>query len=634
MLIIKDLCLVFGQRAIFDNVSLSVNEGQKVGLVGANGSGKSTLLKIIAGLQHYDSGNISVGKETTVAYLPQELTINSPQNIFDEAFSAFDHLIKLRETCATLEHQIQNHESDEKTAELLERYTHASQELAQIPAKSYEQKTESILSGLGFAKNQWNTPVQHLSVGWKMRLVLGKLLLKDADLYLFDEPTNHLDIVTKDWFLDFLQNSKKSFILVSHDRYFLDHACNYIYELSLGKGKMYTANYSGFLEQKQHAEELLEKAYVQQQKEIKKKKETIERFRAKASKASMAQSMIKSLEKIELIEIEKKQGAITFSFAPIARSGDVVLHVSQVSKHFEHKTLFQNVSFDLFRGEKTAVVAANGVGKTTLFNCLMKKTEYKGAVKFGHNVHPAFFEQNQDLTLNPNKTILEEVEESCKTTEARGIARTMLGSFLFPGDDVHKKIAVLSGGEKNRVAMVKVLLTPANFLILDEPTNHLDIQSKEILMQALTQYQGTILFVSHDRSFLDGLAHRILELTPQGIRSFKGNYESFLYCKKQQQAELAATKAPQTNKLGTRSQEQNKQETEASARQKYESRKKLANLERKIAKLEEEQQALQINLGSTEWGSADYKKIEEKIQKNNQELALASAEWEKLMIED
>lgn len=628
MLIAKDLCLSFGTQAIFDHVSFTVSEGEKVGLVGRNGAGKSTMLKAISNMQGLEDGVVSIERGKKIAYLPQEVVLHSSKSVLDEAFSTFAHIFDMKKELDELERFFADHAADEADPIKVERYGHLIHECAGIDIAGLELKTNNILQGLGFSQERLSKSVDELSVGWKMRLVMAKLLLQDADLYLFDEPTNHLDIVAKDWFLEFLQASKAGFMLVSHDRYFLDHACDHILELERGKGTMYYGNYSTYIEQKEQAAELKERAYVQQQKDIKRKVETINRFKASASRATMAQSMMKQLDKIERIEPDRKQGVARFTFTPVVRSGEIVLNVEDISKSFDQNLLFKDVNFQVSREEKVALVAANGVGKSTLLTMIMGKMPHQGgAISFGHNVTPICFEQDQEKSLNQQKTILQEVEDSCTTSQARSVARAFLGAFLFPGDDVHKRIGVLSGGEKNRVAMVKVLLAQANFLILDEPTNHLDLESKEILLQALKQFGGTILFVSHDRSFLDALATRVIELSPTGVKSYKGNYEAYLYYK-QQQAEANAPSAQSgTITLGAKKPAQSKAPEVTkkdgpvlSGKEAFELRKKRNNLERKIEKLEQERDALQE--GSDETAVNRLKDVTKLLQ-------AAYVEWEK-----
>ena len=622
MLIAQGLELIFGQQEVFNDVSFTVQLGQKVGLVGRNGAGKSTLLKVLAGRQPLDKGTVSIERERKIAYLPQEVVLLSSRSVLEETCSVFENAQALQKTTAELEAILC---TGEATDQQFEDYQTAIMALAEFDLPALIVEAKQVLQGLGLGQDRWDTPVDQLSVGWKMRVVLAKLLLQKADLYLFDEPTNHLDIVAQSWFLQFLKNAKFGFLLVSHDRYFLDHVCDYIFEVEMGRGTMYTANYTLYLEQKKQAEELKLKAYEAQQREIKKKMEVINKFRASAARASTAQSMLKSLDKMEKIEIHAGPASMRIMVPPAKRSGDIVMKVQGIAKQFGEKKLFSDVAFDIMRGEKVALVAANGVGKTTLLTILMGKLQQDaGTYTLGHNVLPVLFEQDQERSLNPEKTVLAEAEISAKTQTAHARLRPLLGSFLFSGDDVEKRIRVLSGGEKNRVAMVKVLLAEGNFLLLDEPTNHLDLQSKEILGQALKQFEGTILFVSHDRTFLDELATRVLELRPDGVRSYKGNFESYQYAKHiEERAELEKQGAIADPKKQSKPVKKDVPKTE-------DTKKKLQDLESKIAKLEREAESIANKFADVSWGSDEYKKLEATHQGLKAQLAQAYEQWEEI----
>lgn len=629
MITASNVSLNFGLRELFKNVSFSIEKNQKIGLVGRNGSGKSTLLKVLSGQQGIDEGQILIEKQVKIAYLPQEVVLTSQRSVFDEALTTFGTLVDLNHEFEKLKYELEQKKA--LNSSQTERFAYLQHEL--FEENNFDQlsaQTKKMLLSLGFEENKLNKPVTELSVGWKMRLVLAKLLLQKADFYLFDEPTNHLDIVAKDWFLDFLKHADMGFILISHDRFFLDTLCKNIFEIERGILKIYKGNYTSYLEQKEKAEAILLVQYEAQQKHIKKMMETINRFRAKASKASMAQSMLKALEKIELIEIESKPAKVKLNFSNVKRSGDIVLSVKNISKSFDSQTLFKNVSFDIMRGDKVALVAANGKGKTSLLNLITGKyNPENGNFKFGHNVEFAFFEQDQEISLNKNRTILEEVESVCTTSEMRQRVRGLLGAFLFSGNDAEKKIRVLSGGEKNRVAMVKILLKDANFLILDEPTNHLDIQTKEILLDALVQYPGTILFVSHDRTFIDNLATRVLELLPDKIINYPGNYESYLYHKKQldtQEKEHAdKTKLNQANTAITEISKKT-----SSSKEWYEQKKRLGTVERKIDSLEKEMLELNQKLEALEYSSDVFQTSFHRINDIKEQLEVLYQEWEDL----
>ena len=619
MIQIRNINLSFGDQILFDNISFTVSYNQKIGLVGRNGAGKSTLLKIIAKQQTLDGGKVAVEKGSRIAYLPQEVVLMSQRSVIDETLSVFQDLFVLQQECSEIETALDAGTADD---EMLERYSHIQSELTELDGDRVLIKVKKVLTGLGFDIQKQAMSVDQLSTGWKMRVVLAKLLLTDAEFYLFDEPTNHLDIVAKDWFAEFLQNSSKGFLLVTHDRYFLDKVCSEIIELDRGKAKRYQGNYSFFIEQKEIEEVLLNKKYQEQQREIKRKKATAERFRAKASKAKMAQSMFRELEKMELIEPPQQHKEVRISFNEIQRSGKVVLTVEGISSGYGEKTILRDISLLVERGEKVGLVAANGVGKTTLFKTLIKQLPCKtGFVELGHNVAMTYFEQDQEKVLKPENTILKEVEDACPNAETRKRVRTLLGTFLFPGDDVLKKIRVLSGGERNRVAMVKVLLQDANFLLLDEPTNHLDLQSKSILLSALQHYQGTVFFVSHDRTFLENLATRIIELTPQGAISYPGDYDSYLYHKKSLQKQTE-TKNYQKNS------KQKKEKTKNGLG--YQDRKKLKKLESKISRTEKELAREQKSFANLEYGSHEFEEAVGRVKKGEEVLEALMKKWEEL----
>lgn len=604
MLQIKNASLTLGTQEIFDDISFQISDDQKVGLVGRNGSGKSTLLKVIAGQIQLDSGQVAIERNKKIAYMPQEIIFDSKNSVLDEAVQEFS-------------------EDDD--------------------IEHVKVKAKKILTGLGFDNNNLQNqnlqeqPVSELSVGMKMRLVLAKLLLQNADFYLFDEPTNHLDIVTKEWFYNFLKNAKFGFILVSHDRFFLEKVCEIIIELEKHKSTSYYGNFTFYLDQKQKKQELIESTYKRQKKEIDQKQKTIDRFKASASKAKMAQSMVKQIAKIELVEPESPLPSIKLRFPEATRSGSIVLKFDNLKKTFQDKIIFQNISGEIKRGDKVGLVAPNGTGKTTLFNLLIGKYPIEqGKIEFGHNVKYTVFEQDQKKALNPKNTIIEEVLDSCSNiTEAE--IRGFLGAFLFSSDDVYKKISVLSGGELNRVAMVKVLLQRANFLLLDEPTNHLDIYSKDILLQALQQYDGTLFIVSHDHDFLNNLTNKIFELTPNRLYSYEGNYESYLDQKKAtaayNQLNLQSdntVKSPQDPKNINTQKIQSDGNTENLIKN---IKREQAIIESKISQTEQEITKIFETFGDFEYDSDDFKRATEKIQNKQKSLKEFMAKWEMLLKE-
>lgn len=619
MIIARNLSLSFGVQSILKDATFTINKEQRVGLVGRNGSGKSTLLSLIAGLNQPDGGALSVSNQYTLAYLPQEVTLASKKSIIDETMTAFADVSAINAELKQLEVMLENKNF---TQSVFDRYHELQEKLQELNPDRARAEVERMLIGLGFSAQQFDQPVSTLSVGWKMRIVLAKLLLQKADFYLFDEPTNHLDIVAKEWFLDFLKNAPFGFLLVSHERYFLDELCTTILELELGNATFYTGNYAKYEQLKERNTIALHQAYEQQQKEIKQKQATIDRFRASANKARMAQSMIKQLDKIERIELPPTPKTVNFAFPPVTRPGKIVLKVHNVGHTFETKKIFDNASFMLERGQKAAIIAPNGGGKTTLFNCIAGKLPLQqGHVSFGHNVDYALFDQDQNVTLALDKTVYENIADSCPTISSQTI-RSFLGSFLFSNDDIQKKVKVLSGGEKNRVGMVKTLLQNANLLLLDEPTNHLDIPSKQILLKALQNYEGTILFVSHDRDFISELATQIIELTPKQTVVYPGNYDDYVYAKQQQSASAGThTKAPVAKK--------NEQDDKKNCtKQRHELNKKCNALERKIEKLEKDIQKASERLATMTYGQDGYQEAVAVLENLQNELNGSMQEWE------
>lgn len=623
-IIIHNLLLSFADRVLFDSINLSIDYSEKIGLLGRNGSGKSTLLKVIAGQQQADSGSVSYDKKKTIGYLPQELVLRSKKSVFDETLDVFSSFLQAKQEIKDIENRLATGVDDNTAAALVDRYAILQEQCAQFDENQANVKAERILKGLGFSESQCNQSIDTLSVGWRMRVTLAKLLLQEADFYLFDEPTNHLDLPTKEWFFSFLKESDFGYLLVTHDKYFLEHTCEKIIEIERGAITVYKGGFSSYLEQKEKKQEELLAAYKQQQKEIARKQETINRFRAKATKAAMVRSMIKDLEKMERIEIESTMSTVHFSFAEVVRAGKIVLEIKNVSHSFDDTPLFSNASCNIMRGKKVALIAPNGTGKTTLFNLIVGTLPLQhGSITLGHNVSPAYFQQDQTRVMNKNNTVLQEVLDACRHVPEAKI-RSFLGAFLFSGDDVQKKIHQLSGGEKNRVAMVKVLLQDANFLLLDEPTNHLDIYAKEVLEQALQQYKGTILFVSHDHDFVQNVADTILELTPNGLYPYDGNYESYLYHKT-----MTLNSQQKVIKKNDQIVQKNKQPKDAQQDRQF--KKQLRSLEARIKKLEKKQEDLAQQLSGLLYGTNEYEKAISALTTIDTEIKNSYDEWEHIM---
>lgn len=615
MIFVKNIQLQFGSQVIFDDISCIINKTDRIGLVGRNGTGKSTMLKVIDGLIGLDKGSIEIQKGAKIAYMPQEVVIVSEKNVLDETLSALGHLYDLAQEKDKLHDKIQH----DPTEDDMIRYAEIEYELIEQAYDAKKVQAQIILTGLGFDEAKQKLNVSQLSVGWRMRVILAKLLTQEADFYLFDEPTNHLDISAKNWFLKFLKEGDFGYMLVCHDRYFLDKVCNKTFEVCLGKLTIYHGNYSYYLEQKQIRAAHLQQAYEQQQREIKHKEMTIARFRASATKAAMAQSMIKALDKIERIEIESKPKTMSLKLTPPARSGEYVLTVKNLSHEFNRR-LFKDVSLEIQRGDKVALVAPNGTGKTTLFNLIAKKLALQnGSIELGYQVSTALFDQDQEKVLDPNKTIIQEVIAACPGAP-ESMIRSVLGSFLFSGSDANKLTKVLSGGERNRVAMSKIILSKANFFMLDEPTNHLDIESKEVILNALKSYEGTILFVSHDQDFVNKLATKIIELNENGVTLYYGNYDEYLetkdILKKPANEKPTATTAKPTQSL----------KPEAK-KELFELQKKAKNIGNKIKQLEQQIPETLSNMGNVEFGSDQYVKLQEQLTRFQTDLKKATEQW-------
>ena len=565
MLHLDGITLHFGDRPLFDNISAMINPGERIGLVGPNGAGKSTLLKIIAGEQSVDSGSVHMSNTATVGYLPQDGVDPDPElTVFTEVEQVFSDVLNMRDEQQRIQKKIEHLEpGSSEHNKAIETFGSLQHQLEHAGAYSIKADIERILKGLGFHESDFDRSTTEFSGGWLMRIALAKLLLRKPSYLLLDEPTNHLDIESLQWIENFLINYEGAVIIVSHDRSFLNLVTKRTLALQKGNMHDYAGNFS-FYEKKSAEElELLKKRYENQQKEIKQTQEFIDRFRYKATKAKQVQSRIKQLEKMEKIEIDEDHSEISFRFPPPQRSGQIVLKLQNVEKKYGNNTVFNGIDYEIERGDKIAVVGPNGAGKSTLIRILAgNESITSGSREEGYNVTPGYFAQHQADELNPKNTALEEMQlAGDRETETR--LRTILGCFLFIGDDVFKKVSVLSGGEKSRLALAKMLLNPGNFLIFDEPTNHLDMQSKNILQQALQQFEGTLMIVSHDRDFLDPIVNKTLEVQPGRLKTWLGNVSYYL----DKKAEEAATaendsSSKQTTSNGVSRKEQRRIEAE------------------------------------------------------------------------
>ncbi|WP_277098753.1 ABC-F family ATP-binding cassette domain-containing protein [Coprobacter secundus] len=534
MISVDGLTVEFGGTTLFHDISFVINDKDRIALMGKNGAGKSTLLKILAGIRTPNKGYISVTKDTVIAYLPQHLMTDNTCSVFEETSQAFSHLFEMEKKIEYLNNELANrtdYESESYYA-LIEEVSALSEKFYAIDVTNYEEDVEKILLGLGFKRSDFDRPTSDFSGGWRMRIELAKLLLKKPDILLLDEPTNHLDIESIQWLEDFLVNSAKAVIVISHDKAFVDNITARTIEVTMGRIYDYKVNYSKYLELRKERREQQQKAYNDQQKMIADTKDFIERFKGTYSKTLQVQSRVKMLEKLELIEVDEEDtSALKLRFPPSPRSGNYPVIAENVGKSYGNHTIFKNVSFTIERGDKVAFVGRNGEGKSTLVKCIMNEIEHEGILTLGHNVQIGYFAQNQASLLDEELTVFQTIDNVAKG-DIRTKIRDILGAFMFGGENSTKKVKVLSGGERSRLAMIKLLLKPVNLLILDEPTNHLDLKTKDILKTALQDFDGTLIVVSHDRDFLDGLVTKVYEFGNQKVTEHLHGIYEFLEKKK------------------------------------------------------------------------------------------------------
>lgn len=531
---VENLTVSFGGFILLDDIGFVVDKKDRIALVGKNGAGKSTLLKIFAGLQEPAKGRISMPKDVVVGYLPQQMQFSSEQTVKEEAFLAFESILKIEAALENLNRELAEREDYESDSyhKLIDTITHLSERLVIEGASNLEAEVEKTLMGLGFTRNDFERPVTEFSGGWRMRIELAKLLLQKPDILLLDEPTNHLDIESIQWLENFLATQANAVILVSHDRAFIDNVTQRTIEISLGKVYDYRVHYSKYVVLRKERREQQVRAYENQRKQIEDTEDFIERFRYKATKAVQVQSRIKQLEKIERIEVdEEDNSALRLKFPPAPRSGSYPIVMENLSKSYGERLVFANATLTVNRGDKVAFVGKNGEGKSTLVKCIMAQIPYEGELQLGHNVKIGYFAQNQADLMDEKQTVFQTIDYVA-VGDVRTKIRDILGAFMFGGEASDKKVAVLSGGERTRLAMIKLLLEPVNLLILDEPTNHLDMRSKDILKEALKEFDGTAIIVSHDREFLDGLVDKVYEFGNQRVREHLGGIYEFLERKK------------------------------------------------------------------------------------------------------
>ena len=626
MLNIHNLSVSFGGTFLFEEVTFRLGAGDRVGLVGKNGAGKSTMLKILAGDFKPDSGVIATEKEVKMGFLRQDIDFEEGRTVLEEAYQAFEDIKKTEFRIDEINHQLVTRTDYESQSysELIEELSDLTHHYEILGGYNYVGNTEKILTGLGFKREDFNNLTSTFSGGWRMRIELAKLLLQTNDILLLDEPTNHLDIESIIWLEGFLRNFAGVVVIVSHDKMFLDNVTNRTIEISLGKAYDFNKPYSQYLELRH---EIREKQLATQKNQAKKIEETeklIEKFRAKASKASMAQSLIKKLDKVERIEVDEDDNSVMNISFPVSQvPGRVVIEAENVTKAYGDKTILKDISLLVERGSKIAFVGQNGQGKSTFIKAIVNEFEYEGTIKLGHNVQLGYFAQNQAEYLDGEITLLRTMEDAATDTN-RAKVRDMLGSFLFGGDDVEKKVKVLSGGERNRLALCKLLLQPINVLVMDEPTNHLDIKSKNVLKSALQKFEGTLLLVSHDRDFLQGMSNLVYEFKDQKIKEYLGDINYFL-----EQRNMENMREVEKKDIAQ------KEEPKSNNKVSYEDQKKSKSLQNRLSKIESQIKELEINIQKDDKELAsNYNKLIENAaffmayEKKKKELDKLLEDWE------
>lgn len=626
MLNAHQITVSFGGETLFDEISFRLGKGDRVGLIGKNGAGKSTLLRLLAQENTPTSGTFAFEKNCKVGYLPQDLDFEMGRTVLEEAYLAFEEIKAIEQRQEEIHTFLASSQDYQSPAylEVLDELTELTSRYEMLGGYTYQAETEKVLLGLGFTVKELNASTSTFSGGWRMRIELAKLLLQENDILLLDEPTNHLDIESIIWLEQFLKKFPGAIVLVSHDRMFLDQVTNRTIEIVQQRIFDFKKSYSKYmvLRKELRAQQLA--AQKNQEKEIQQTEKLIERFRAKASKASMAQSLIKKLDKIERIEIDPEEHrSIKFEFKISHQPGKIILQTNEVSKSYEEKEVLKNINLEIERGEKIAFVGQNGQGKSTLAKIIVSELDYEGEVILGHNVQLGYFAQNQSAYLNGEQTVLESAEESA-TPENRTKVRDLLGAFLFPGAEVEKKVKVLSGGERNRLALCKLLLQPFNVLVMDEPTNHLDIASKAILKEALLKFQGTLILVSHDRDFVQGLCEKVISFKDKEVKVFLGDINAYLEEKKLSSLKELEKKARKKNEVQKKGDAYEKQKKDRSKAQ------KLFKVEQQITRLEKEIKAIDLELEINYDATIATPNFFDNYQQKKKKLERLMEEWENL----
>jgi ATP-binding cassette, subfamily F, member 3 len=627
MLTANNIYIQYGDRILYNNVSVSIGERDKVGLVGRNGAGKSTLMKIFAGIENPQQGNVARPNAARIGYLHQDMMLPKGRSVMDETLTAFEEILAMQTRLTELERDLSertDYESDEYM-NLIEELGTLNDQLMYVGADTMQADAERILRGLGFKTSDFSRQTTEFSGGWQMRVELAKMLLRKPEFLLLDEPTNHLDMESIIWLENFLKDYAGAVILISHDKKFLDNITTRTIEIELGKLYDYKANYSRYVEMRKERRELMQNAFDNQQRLIAQKERTIERFRAKANKASMAQSMIKQLDKIERIELDEEDVEVmNIRFAPSPRAGAIVVEGKSVSKSYGNLHVIENLDLKIDRGDRVAFVGQNGQGKTTFAKILVaSETATSGDVALGHNVAIGYYAQNQAETLFAGSTVLETME-NVSPPEMRTKLRSILGCFMFSGEDVDKKVSVLSGGERARLALACMLLRPFNLLVLDEPTNHLDMLSKEVLKRALMEYDGTLIVVSHDRDFLSGLTTKTIEFKDKKTKEYLGDVNYFL-----DKRELEDMRDIDLQKSEVVKSEPAKQALQLDENARKQAQKRITTAEKKIADLEKEIALMEIKMGDNNfYTQPDAQKHLDKYHQLKADLEMVLVEWE------
>lgn len=635
MIAVNSVSVLFGATVLFEDISFVVNPKERVGLVGKNGAGKSTLMKIMAGWDKATSGSIDTAKATTVAYLPQDLLVDLDKTVIDETRTAFKELIELQERLEKISAELETMDpADDKFMPMLEEQSDIIERMTHLGGDDIDSQIVKILEGLGFEQKDLNRPTRELSGGWRMRIELAKILLRSPDVILLDEPTNHLDIESIQWLEGFLRNYPGCVVLVSHDKTFLDMVTNRTIEIANRTIYDFKCSYTQYVVERKIQRDLQLATKKNQEKEIEQTQALIDKFRAKANKASFAQSLIKRLDKMEVIDVDEDQiAAMKFRFPDAPRSGLNVVEALGMTKRFGDRVILDNIKLLVERGQKVAFVGKNGMGKTTMGKMIVGEEPFEGVLNVGANVSIGYYAQHQAEKLNLDYTVLETIERAMKPGAGQN-ARTLLGAFLFSGDNVYKKVKVLSGGEKSRLSLAKLLLEEHNLLILDEPTNHLDMISIDVLKEAVTHFNGTLIVISHDRDFLAGLTEKVFEFKDGGVKEYLGDINYFLEQRRLnsiREFEMSNAKGSKKEKNeDTRNNEKRDSDKDAQKR-----KKQIDQLEQKIHEKEKEKSALEVKMATvTDFKGAEWQQLQSDYNKIKTDLSRMMEEWEQFLAEE